>query len=59
MCIESSSSISPLADTVGVTIVNLSVLKNNCAKAIRYSTLVAICDALDCQPRDLFSVLPR
>jgi putative transcriptional regulator len=59
MCIDSSSSISPLADTVGVTIVNLSVLKNNRAKAIRYSTLVAICHALDCQPRDLFSVLPR
>lgn len=45
-----------LADAVGVTVVNLSVLKNNRAKAIRYSTLTAICDALGCQVGDLFSV---
>ncbi len=43
-----------LADQIGVTIVNLSVLKNQRAKAIRFSTLTAICDALDCQPGDLF-----
>jgi len=45
-----------LADAVGVTVVNLSVLKNNRAKAIRYSTLTAVCDALECQVGDLFSV---
>ena len=45
-----------LADEVGVTVVNLSVLKNNRAKAIRYATLTALCDALDCQPGDLFTV---
>lgn len=45
-----------LATRVGVTYANLSVLKNNRAKAIRYSTLVALCEALDCQPGDLFSV---
>jgi len=45
-----------LAGLVGVTVVNLSVMKNNRAKAVRYSTLTAICDALDCQPGDLFSV---
>jgi putative transcriptional regulator len=44
-----------LADQVGVTLVNLSVLKNDRAKAIRFSTLEALCDALDCQPGDLMS----
>lgn len=47
-----------LSAQVGVSIVNLSVLKNDRAKAIRFSTLVALCDALDCQPGDLFEVLP-
>lgn len=45
-----------LADRVGVTVVNLSVLKNNRARAIRFSTLTALCDELGCQPGDLFSV---
>ncbi|MEO6572175.1 MAG: helix-turn-helix transcriptional regulator [Ilumatobacteraceae bacterium] len=45
-----------LADRVGVTVVNLSILKNDRAKAIRFSTLTAICDVLRCQPGDLFSV---
>ncbi len=45
-----------LADIVGITIVNLSVLKNDRARAIRFTTLTAICDALQCQPGDLFSV---
>jgi putative transcriptional regulator len=43
-----------LAEKIGVTIVNLSVLKNQHAKAVRFSTLTAICRALDCQPGDLF-----
>ncbi len=43
-----------LAETIGVSIVNLSVLKNQRAKAVRFSTLTAICDALGCQPGDLF-----
>ncbi len=42
-----------LADRVGITLANLSILKNNKAKAIRFSTLNAICKALDCQPGDL------
>ena len=42
-----------LAERVGVTIVNLSVLKNGRAKAVRFSTLSAICRELDCQPGDL------
>lgn len=45
-----------LAEEVGVTVVNLSVLKNNRAKAIRFSTLTALCDALGCQPGDLFAI---
>jgi putative transcriptional regulator len=47
-----------LAEQIGVTIANLSVLKNQRAKAVRFSTLTAICDALDCQPGDLFEVEP-
>jgi len=45
-----------LADAVGVSLVNLSVMKNNRAKAIRYSTLTAICQVLNCQPGELLSV---
>ena len=47
-----------LADAVGVTVVNLSVLKNNRAKAIRFSTLTAICDVLGCTVGDLLAVEP-
>ena len=42
-----------LADQVGITIANLSILKTGKAKAMRFSTLEAICKALDCQPGDL------
>ncbi|SCJ60508.1 Predicted transcriptional regulator [uncultured Clostridium sp.] len=42
-----------LAERIGITMANLSILKNNKAKAIRFSTLEAICDALDCQPGDI------
>jgi putative transcriptional regulator len=45
-----------LADRVGVSVVNLSVLKNNRARAVRFSTLTAVCDVLGCQPGDLFTV---
>lgn len=48
-----------LAERVGVTVVNLSVLKNGRARAVRFSTLTAICDVLDCQPGDVFSVRSR
>ena len=47
-----------LADRVGVTVVNLSVLKNGRAKAIRFSTLTALCRELRCQPGDLLSFQP-
>ena len=42
-----------LSDKVGITLANLSILKNNQARAIRFSTLDAICKALDCQPGDI------
>jgi len=45
-----------LSELVGVSVVNLSVLKNDRARAIRFSTLTAICDALDCQVGDLLTV---
>ena len=46
-------SLSQLSEQVDVTIANLSVLKTNKAKAVRFTTLEAICRALDCQPGDL------
>ena len=47
-----------LSDQVGITLANLSILKNNRAKAIRFSTLEAICKALDCQPGDIIEYVP-
>jgi putative transcriptional regulator len=47
-----------LANRVGVTVVNLSILKNGRARAIRFSTLAALCDALGCQPGDLLTCEP-
>ena len=44
-----------LSEQVGVTIVNLSILKNGHARAIRFSTLTRLCEALECQPGDLLS----
>jgi putative transcriptional regulator len=46
-------SLTELAEKVGITMANLSVLKTEKAKAIRFSTLEAICKALDCQPGDI------
>jgi len=48
-----------LAERVGITIVNLSVLKTGRARAIRFSTLDAICTALSCQPGDILEFLPE
>ena len=47
-----------LSQEVEVTMANLSILKNNKAKAIRFSTLEAICKALDCQPGDILEYVP-
>jgi putative transcriptional regulator len=46
-------SVTELTNKVGITMANLSILKNGKAKAIRFSTLEAICKALDCQPGDI------
>ena len=46
-------SLNELSEKVGITLANLSILKNNKAKAIRFSTLEAICKVLDCQPGDI------
>lgn len=55
---ERQMTLTELADRVGLTLANLSVLKNGRARAIRFSTLTALCDALDCQPGDLLAVRP-
>jgi putative transcriptional regulator len=48
-----------LSERVGITIVNLSILKNGRARAIRFSTLAALCDVLGCQPGDLLGYQPQ
>ncbi len=50
--------LSELSAKVDITLANLSVLKNSHAKAIRFSTLEAICEALDCQPGDILEYIP-
>ncbi len=55
---ERAMTLTALADAVGISLVNLSIMKNNRAKAIRYSTLTAICQVLGCQPGELLSVEP-
>ena len=47
-----------LAERVGITPANLSILKNNKARAVRFSTLEALCKALECQPADLLEYIP-
>lgn len=53
MLAKRKMSVSELAEKVGITMANLSILKNGKAKAVRLSTLEAICEALDCQPGDI------
>jgi putative transcriptional regulator len=52
-------SLSELAAKVDITLANLSILKNNKAKAVRFTTLEAICRALDCQPGDILEFMPE
>ncbi len=51
-------SLGELAQKVDITMANLSILKNNKARAVRFSTLEAICKALDCQPGDILEYVP-
>ena len=53
MLAKRKMSVTELTDKVGITMANLSILKNGKARAIRFSTLEAICKALDCQPGDI------
>lgn len=53
MLAKRKMSVTTLTEKVGITMANLSILKNGKAKAIRFSTLEAICIALDCQPGDI------
>ena len=53
MLAKRKMSVTELTEKVGITMANLSILKNGKAKAIRFSTLQAICKALDCQPGDI------
>jgi putative transcriptional regulator len=55
---ERGLTLTELARRVGLTLANASVLKNGRARAIRFSTLTALCDVLDCQPGDLLTVRP-
>ena len=53
MLAKRKMSVTELSEKVGITLVNMSVLKNGRAKGIKFSTLDAICKALDCQPADI------
>ncbi|MEU0316794.1 helix-turn-helix transcriptional regulator [Nocardioides sp. NPDC006273] len=56
---ERGMTLTELADRIGITLANASILKNGRARAIRFSTLTAICDVLDCQPGDILRVEGR
>ena len=58
MMAKRKMSLNELSDKVGITLANLSILKNNKAKAIRFSTLDAICQALDCTVADIVGYVP-
>ena len=58
MMAKRKMSLNELSDKVGITLANLSILKNNKAKAIRFSTLEAICQALDCSVEDIIEYVP-
>ena len=58
MMAKRKMSLSQLAEQVDITLANLSILKNNKAKAVRFSTLEAVCRALDCQPGDILEFVP-
>ncbi len=59
MLAKRKMSVTELAEKVGITLANLSILKNGRARAIRFSTLEAICEALNCQPGDILEYSPN
>ena len=58
MLAKRKMSVTELSEKVGITMANISILKNGKAKAIRYETLNKICEALDCQPGDILEYRP-
>ena len=56
LLVQRKMSLTELSDEVGITLANLSILKRGKARAIRFSTLVAICEALNCEPGDLLEL---
>lgn len=56
MLVKRKMTLSELSEKVGITLANLSILKCGKAKAIRFSTLIALCEALDCTPGDLLEI---
>ena len=58
MMAKRKKGLTELASEVDITLANLSILKNNKAKAVRFSTLEAICKALECQPGDILEWVP-
>ncbi len=59
MMAKRKMSLNELSQRVDITLANLSILKNNKARAVRFSTLEAICKALDCQPGDILEYVPH
>ena len=59
MMAKRKMSLGELAQRVDITMANLSILKNNKARAVRFSRLEAICKALDCQPGDILEYVPE
>ncbi|AAS41951.1 MULTISPECIES: helix-turn-helix domain-containing protein [Bacillus] len=59
MLAKRKMSVTELSEKVGITMANLSILKNGKAKAVRFSTLEAICKALECQPGDILEYRPE
>lgn len=59
MMAKRKMSLGELAQRVDITMANLSILKNNKARAVRFSTLESICKALDCQPGDILEYVPE
>ncbi|NLW29040.1 MAG: helix-turn-helix transcriptional regulator [Erysipelothrix sp.] len=59
MLAKRKMSVSELSEQIGITIANVSILKTGKAKAIRFSTLEAICNVLECQPGDILEFVPN
>ena len=59
MLVKRRMKLSELSEKIGISLPNLSILKTNKARAIRFTTLAAICEVMDCQPGDLLEYIPN